>query len=210
MIPVLSARVGDNAASFTDVAQLYLKASDLVLDTTYGFGRFWQEVDPMPRVVRMDRHATWDVVADYARLPFGPERFDAVVYDPPYKNGTSHDMNAEHDGYANNSRPERGVKAVNTMYETSVAEAWRVLRPGGVLICKGMDQVESGRTNWFLHSPAMLPSARWEPLDLFVVVRKGRPAMRHPYQIHARKSHSYFVVLRKVAAANERTERLAV
>lgn len=196
--PILSARVGDNAASFADVARLYLKASDLVLDTTYGYGRFWRQVDPLPRrVVRMDRFATWDIVADYRCLPFAAETFNAVVYDPPYKNGTSHDMNEDQDGYANNLRPERGVKAVNAMYEVSVSEAWRVLKPGGVLICKGMDQVESARTNWFLHSPAMLPSERWEPLDLFVVVRRGRPTMRHPYQIHARKAHSYFVVLRK-------------
>lgn len=200
--PVLSARVGDNAASFADVARLYLDPTDLVLDTTYGFGRFWRHVDPFPRrVVRMDLYATWDVVADYRCLPFAAETFDAVVYDPPYKNGTSHDMNEDQDGYANNLRPERGVHAVNAMYEASIAEAWRVLRPVGVLICKGMDQVESGRTHLFMHSPAMLPSPLWEVEDVFVVVRKGKPAMRHPYQRHARKAHSYFAVMRKCGQA---------
>lgn len=196
--PVLSARVGENSSSFAELARLYVRPTDRVLDCTYGFGRFWKEVSPLPRLVRSDVLAVGDVVADYRSLPFAASSFDVAVLDPPYKFGTSAAMTEAHDGYGNNQRAERGVKAVNAMYEVAMAECWRVLVTGGVLIVKGMDGVESGRTNWFLHSPALLPSEDWEPLDLFVVVRKGRPAMRHQdRQFHARKNHSYFVVLRK-------------
>ena len=33
--------------------------------------------------------------------------------------------------------------------------------------------------------------------DLFVLHQSGNPIMRHNYQLHARKNHSYFWVFRK-------------
>lgn len=208
--PVLTGHLGDSDVSFRAIAKLYIRPTDLVVDLTYGYGRFWRRVEAMPRVVRMDLdwrhpHKRMDVVANFREpLPFRAGVANVVVYDPDFKFGSRHDMNDDQDGYGNNGRPveERGRVAVWRRYGITLEERmYPLLKPGGLAILKGQDGVEGGRNHLFLHMPALLPTPdwreRWELLDVFVSVRKTDPRMRHSYQFHARKNHSYFVVLRK-------------
>jgi DNA modification methylase len=85
------------------------------------------------------------------------------------------------------------------MYRDGMAEAYRVLKHKGILIIKCMDQVQSGRQQWahlIYHQMAEKLGFRAE--DLFVLVRKSRPLMRHKpeNQKHARRNHSYFQIFR--------------
>lgn len=225
---VLTAHVGDNDVVVAEAARLYLRPTDLVLDATWGAGVFWKSVLPLPHLVRadLDPKRCPDVVADYRRPPWPGETFDAYVLDPPYKFGTSRNMTEGHDRYSNNLRTERGWKAVKAMYGLAMSWAWLSLKPKGILMVKGIDQVEGGRTHPFLHYPALLPGApvldplsllpipgaRWELHDIFVLVQEDDPTMRHdPREVdqqHARKNHSYLVVLGKVGRVDARLRLL--
>jgi len=85
------------------------------------------------------------------------------------------------------------------MYFRGMSEARRVLVSDGVLIVKCQDQIMSGRQYrqhislwaWAVSGLGFVDE------DMFVLVSKSTPTMRHKYQLHARKNHSYFLVFRR-------------
>ncbi len=197
MAPVLTAKVGRNAALFEEIARLYIPGRR-VLDMTWGRGNFWNpcSLDRFD-VVGMDLVTPRDVQADLRHLPFKDESFDAVVLDPPYAKrvGTSIKASiAAPYGLAHPQAPT-GNAEVTFVYRQGATEALRVLTPGGILILKCQDEIESGKQRWNHVALLTLPGFVCE--DLFVLVQTSTPAMRVPYQLHARKNHSYFIVHRK-------------
>jgi len=85
------------------------------------------------------------------------------------------------------------------VYSDMMKEAYRILQPGGWLIVKCQDGVLSGRNN-FTHVEVYNRSKEigFIPVDLFILLAKHRMMHpRHKRQIHARKFHSYFWILKK-------------
>ena len=169
-----------------------------VLDCTYGRGNFWtDELKSRINLVSVDAYTPASVKADYRHLPFRAESFDVVVFDPPYakRPGTSmKESIASPFGLATELAP-MGNLALMQDYYCVAEQALSLLRPRGILILKCQDEIESGKQR-FNHVPLLsIPGYICE--DLFVLVQQGIPAMRVPYQLHARKNHSYFVVQRK-------------
>ena len=69
------------------ITQVYIKPNSLVLDCTYGEGLFWREcLIQHFQLVTSDLKpiAKVSVIADYTRLPFESETFNAIFFDPPY------------------------------------------------------------------------------------------------------------------------------
>ncbi len=92
-----------------------------------------------------------------------------------------------------------GVEAVDQLYYRGIAQAQRALKHKGMLILKCMDQVMSGKQAWaHVTYMNMAEDMGFRPEDLFITVRKTQPLMRHKpeAQKHARKNHSYFLVLK--------------
>lgn len=199
MPPILTARVGRNAGLFADVLKLYVPEGSRVLDMTFGKGLFWTETDASRyALVSMDKYLPAMVQADLRALPFRAEAFDAAVLDPPYgQHGKKMPIKASIAKVYNLAQGDAPTswREVLTLYILGVVEATRMLRIGGVLIIKCQDQQESGRQHW-IHA-RLLELAGYDSEDLFVLVQPTTPAMRHDYQRHARKNHSYFIVLRK-------------
>jgi hypothetical protein len=82
------------------------------------------------------------------------------------------------------------------LYFRAGAEAHRVLRTGGIFIVKCQDEVSAGRQRLTHVELLNEYTGRFDATDLFVVVRAGRPGVsRIKRQLHARKNHSYFLVL---------------
>ena len=143
-----------------------------------------------------------DIVADFRALPYADNIFDALVLDPPYMyhSSTIHKDSVDK-GYRNNPRVAagiHGVDAVHNMYRQGMVEGIRCLCPKGILIVKCMDQIMGGKQR-------RQHIALWEIAtkelglldeDLFIMVQNGQPTMRHNYQLHARKNHSYWWVFR--------------
>lgn len=157
-----------------------------VLDTTYGKGVFW-------KVYRPD--GLWKGEEDFTAMSWGDGAFDTVVFDPPYKlNGTP-------------SKPDEryGVDVKATTEERMKlcfdggAECIRVLKIGGHLIWKCMDQVVSGAIVW--QTARFTRFAEWNGCDLvdrfdFLHEPRKQPAGRR--QVHAARCYSTALILEKV------------
>lgn len=81
-----------------------------------------------------------------------------------------------------------------------LSEAYRVLKPNGILIFKCQDKVSSGK-HYMSHVYIMNEEARigFYPKDLFVLLAKSRLVadwQKRDHK-HSRKYHAYFIVLQK-------------
>ena len=76
-----------------------------------------------------------------------------------------------------------------------VKEALRVLKEDSILIIKCQDEIDGGKQYWN-HIILLNDIVKLGPrcIDMFILIQKGGPIMRHKYQIHAKKNHSYFLV----------------
>lgn len=190
-MPILTAHVGTNADLFPRILELYVREGSVIADVTYGKGVFWQQVD----VGKYDllnsdlRDAT-----DCRNLPYEDASIDALVLDIPYMHGGRGIKPSINDCYHNDNTSHEGVIR---KYAGGLLEAARVLRKKGSVIVKCQDEIES-RKQRLSHVEIidLLKLFGFEIVDLFVLVQHGVPAMRWPYQHHARKNHSYAIVAR--------------
>lgn len=201
---VFSAHVGRNEDVFPQVLSLYVPASSVVADVTYGEGVFWRNIpDDQYRILGTDIQTG----VDCRDLPYANGEIDCVVLDPPYMHspgGTAHQSHSAFEAYyrnnqAGNNTTSKYHEAVLELYVDAGVEAHRVLRERGVFIVKCQDEVCSNRQR-FTHVEIMESYSRlgFIPEDLFVVVRSNRPGVsRTVRQVHARKNHSYFLVFWK-------------
>lgn len=208
---VLSAHVAPNEEVFPKILALHVSVGSVIADVTYGKGVFWKRVD----TGKYTLHAT-DIQTgvDCRKLPYADESHDCIVLDPPYMEGLfrrSQDhlagagtYAAFRDHYSNGEETNGGPKyhaAVLDLYFKAGREACRVLRPGGVLIVKCQDEV-SANTQRLTHVEIIneYQSLGFYVKDLFIIVRPNRPGVsRLLRQEHARKNHSYFIILLKCA-----------
>ncbi|WJY13630.1 class I SAM-dependent methyltransferase [Pectobacteriaceae bacterium CE90] len=113
-----------------------------ILDMCCGSRMFWYDKNDQRAVfmdIRNEQHTLCDgrrlvispdIIADFRQLPFADEFFPVVVFDPPH---------LEHAGPEGWMRKKYGVLNSDTWRDdlrTGFSEAFRVLRPDGVLIFK--------------------------------------------------------------------------
>lgn len=193
-----------NADVFPHVLALYVPEGSKVADVTYGRGAFWKSI-PSTQYHVVASDVTTGV--DCRKLPYTDTSFDCVVLDPPYMHtpgGTAHVAHQNFEQYyqnngTGNSTGAKYHEAVLELYFTASREAWRVLRPGGILILKCQDEVCACKQR-LTHVEIIneLTAAQFYVEDLFVLLRTNRPGVsRILKQRHARKNHSYFLVFRK-------------
>ena len=201
---VLSAYVGGNEALLPRILDLYVVPGSTVADVTYGKGVFWRNVpEGLYNLLATDLQTG----TDCRELPYEDGEIDCVVFDPPYMHtpgGTAHSSHQPFERYYRNNDTGNRTKAkyheaVVALYEDGGKEAYRVLRPRGVMIVKCQDEVCSNRQR-FTHVEIIqaYQELGFVAEDLFVVVRTNRPGVsRAVRQVHARKNHSYFLVFWK-------------
>lgn len=217
---VLSCHRGGNADVFPLVLRLHVAPGAKVADVTHGGGVFWRNVPT----------GTYDLRAtdirdgvDCRSLPYADGEMDAVVLDPPYMEGatrntayaTGQSQFADYYGLKRIAHgDDRYHGAILRLYLDAAKEAKRVLRNGGTLIVKCMDEVCANRQRLtHVELVSALEADGMVCKDLFVVMRTNRPCVsRIKRQVHARKNHSYFLVFVKGArySANAEAVRPAV
>lgn len=197
-----------NDGLIAEVARLWIKPTDEVLDLTYGRGRFWTRYRP-ELFVTSDLYEPADMTLDYLRLPAWLDRWcDVIVFDPPYittgtkTKTTVPDMYARY-GLGNGGAPDK-LADLRRLLTVGIAGCARGLRPGGRLLVKCCDFVESGRRHWMRqHVVTAAQAAGLTQVDEFVhysgtgpqpgLNLDGTPRR----QIHSRRAHSFLCVFKK-------------
>lgn len=218
----MSAYVSGNAEVFPQILDLHVPEGSKIADVTFGGGVFWKKVD----LTKYQLFAT-DIAdgIDCRALPYDSESLDAVVLDPPYMEGLLRN-NKDHkagDGthsafreyYSNGDEQAKAGEpkwhaAVTDLYYKAGAEAFRVLKHGGILITKCQDEVSANK-QWLTHVEIInhYESLGFYTKDLFVVVRQNKAGVsRLKKQVHARKNHSYFLVFVKVPPSRKRAKKI--
>lgn len=207
---ITSAHIGTNDELFSHIMELHVPAGAMVADVTYSKGVFWKRI---PEGVYNIHASDIKTGVDCRNLPYDDESFDCVVFDPPYMEGLYRKHTSElagggthasfREAYSNGQATESGGPkwhaAVLDMYFRSGAEAFRVLKNGGIFIVKCQDEVSANRQN-LTHVEIInyYTKLGYYAKDLFVLVRNNRPVVsRIKKQVHARKNHSYFLVFVK-------------
>jgi len=210
-----------NSIVLAELLDLYLPPPCRIADVTYGTGAFWR---PMPKdTMFMDPYGVhWlhpqyreiypsDLFSipnnhtDFRKLPYKDEYMDGLIIDPPYAGTGSHGENGKKksasgciDGFGNDKLGSRYVDDIIRLYCEGINEAYRVVKPKGFIFVKCQDQIESGKQR-LVHNDlsTLLTLLGWNIENLIVVETENTPMMRHDYQLHARTSHSYFLIARK-------------
>jgi SAM-dependent methyltransferase len=172
-----------------------------ILDATVNKGRFWQGSSRPVTGLDIDPAHDPDYVGDNRDMPFQDKSFDVVVYDPPHIPNQGKDKSKDFNsrfGLVLKSSVDQGYN-FSHMYPPFVKEAYRVLKPEGVLFCKIADYVHGHRFQW-AHIALIEAGVDvgFTACDCIVKLRKGPiidPKWKNAH--HARRRHCYWIVFRK-------------
>jgi hypothetical protein len=200
--PLASVWFGDDATLLERLLTSYPRGRPKrILDATINAGRFWK--GSKRPVTGLDFEARYrpDVVADNTAMPFHDVSFDVVVYDPPHVPNQGRDKQKDFNrrfGLGQKSSKEHRYTFTHT-FPPFVREAWRVLTPEGILLCKVTDYVHNHQYQWA--HVELIYAARcvgFLPCDCIIKVRKG-PILDPKWKVahHSRRQHCYWLVFRK-------------
>lgn len=202
--PHLTTVCTSNEEGFARILHLYARPGQVIVDPTFGNGRFWKNIDE--RLYTTHRTDLSRDGIDLKQLPHEDESVDLEVLDPPYRytptKNTPQDSAPGHgkvDGLYNLSAAKlTNTQQVIDLYVAGFQEARRVLKTGGFLVVKCQDTVQDGK-NWWVHVILMDEAEKlgFACRDTLIVCPKSVPQSRWDHQRHLRKAHSYFLVFRK-------------
>lgn len=174
-----------------------------ILDATVNGGRFWRGSKRPVIGIDMDASHRPTAVADNTCMPFKGGFFDAVVYDPPHIPNQGRDKSKDFNtrfGLGLRSGKENGYTFTHT-FPPFVREAYRVLKPEGILLCKITDYIHHHRYQWaHVELIQAATNAGFRACDCVVKIRKG-PIIDPKWKVahHTRRQHCYWLVFRKSA-----------
>lgn len=188
-----------NEEAMAAIMKVYGRKGMTVADVTYGSGVFWKHINTSDYAFTPSDLKTCGT--DFTDLPYSDEHMDIVVFDPPYRYTPKTNQPTHHtDRYAlhpsaNLHRPSD----VLALYRAGIAECERVLKQGGFLIVKVMDTIEASEQYW-MHIDIMQMGNDLKCRDLVIVAPPSTVASRWKRQRHLKKTHSYFIIMRKGGA----------
>jgi hypothetical protein len=171
-------------------------------DVTYGNGQFWKNLPPPRLKFDIDPQLAGVQQACSRALPVESQSLRSVIFDPPFltyvragrKGNGSMVMAKRFAGYWRYGELEHH-------YRGTISEAYRVLKPGGVLVFKCQDIIHNHKM-CCTHANVIFWAASegFRLVDLFVLLAKHRlpSPNRAGTQKHARIFHSYFLVFERV------------
>jgi SAM-dependent methyltransferase len=200
--PLSSVWYGTDAELLEKMLTFYpRKAPKRILDATVNSGRFWEgSVRPVVGLDIDPKHRP-DVVADNRKMPFKDHCFEVVIYDPPHIPNQGKDRRKDFNtrfGLVLKSPAANGYN-FSHLYPPFLREAYRVLRPEGILLCKIADYIHGHRFQW-AHVELMKTAIEvgFTACDCIVKIRQG-PIVDPRWKTahHARRHHCYWLVFRK-------------
>jgi len=200
--PLPSVWDGDDAELLERMLAFYPRTPPAsILDATVNSGKFWRGSKRQILGIDIARDCKPDIVADNSRMPFGDGSFDVVVYDPPHIPNQGKDRTKDFNsrfGLVLKSGSANGYNFTH-LYPPFVQEAYRVLRPEGMLFCKIADYIHNHRHQWaHIEFVTAAQAAGFMACDCIVKTRRGPiTSPRWKTAHHARRCHCYWLVFRK-------------
>lgn len=191
--------VGTNAELMEQVAALWIKEDDVVVDSTFGRGVFWKHLPGLP-------HHAHDLKVDgvdLGNLPHADCAVDVVALDPPYRPSHGSKNFGDHSlaqAYGLGGGGLDTIEDVLALYRRGAAEAWRVLNSGGRLICKSQDMTYGHRLHLVsLDVLRIIEGSGFKMVDQFILGNEARlQSSKWQNQERARRAHSVLWVAAKV------------
>ena len=185
-----------------NIINLYIPKGHFDYDPTYSKGNFYKKTVQKPKF-KSDLINGEDFIADANNLPIKDNVFDSICFDPPFVMGSGPSVENPKDG-SNIINRRFGIfkneRDLWGFYKNSLKELYRILKHKGVLVFKCQDCIVSSRQ--CLSHVTVINYAYnigFYPQDIFILLAKNRVLSgKVKNQIHARKYHSYFVVLKKI------------
>ena len=179
-----------------NILKLYNKNNPIEFDLCFNIGGFYKSgIVSLPEV-KSDIHPLLPGVEklDVTNLPF-ENKFNCIIFDPPFliKGGNSNYKMVERFSCFNT------FDELIDFYRNSFISLQRALKNRGILILKTQDFVHARKNHIIL--PEIISMARDKGLkliDLFILLSRSR-IINIKNQQHARKYHSYFLVLKKLS-----------
>ncbi len=193
----------DQGEIIRNILRLHVPEGRIDCDPTFSTGAFYNGTGVDPPALRFDirPQAEGVVEADARHLPLEDGSISCMMLDPPFLATKGRSLT---EGNGNRINRRFGVypdeKSLHQMYADVIREAYRVLKPDGILIFKCQDKVSSGKqylSHVFVVNTAV--EAGFYPKDLFVLLAKNRLVAdwQKKNQLHSRKFHAYFIVFQK-------------
>ena len=203
-MPDLIKSIGyDQGEIIRNILKLHVPEGRIDCDPTFSTGAFYNGTEVALPLYRFDiSPQRADVVqADARNLPLVDGSISCMMLDPPFL-ATKGKSLSRTDGNIINRRfgvyPDE--KSLHRCYSDMLSEAYRVLKPDGILIFKCQDKVSSGR-QYLSHVYIINEAVKigFYPKDIFVLLAKSRLVAdwQKRNQKHSRKYHAYFIVLQK-------------
>ena len=193
----------DQGEIIRNILKLHVPEGKIDCDPTFSTGAFYNGTGIDLPQYRFDiSPQRSDVVqADARHLPLDDGCISCMMLDPPFLATKGKSLNST-DGNIINRRfgvyPDE--KSLHRCYSDMLTEAYRILKPDGILIFKCQDKVSSGK-QYLSHVFIVNEAVRigFYPKDLFVLLAKSRlvAEWQKRNQKHSRKYHAYFIVLQK-------------
>ena len=195
-MPYVRTTYTDEAELIGDMLGLYNGGKTVELDPCYSIGRFWNNFEKPKLKFDLIPQVEGVMEADCTNLPLANDSINSIMFDPPFMIGigksASGILTKRFSGF-------KSLQELQNLYSRSLIEFRRILNKDGLIFFKCQDTVTSGK-QFFAHIFIINMAIAFDYIaeDLFVLVRNR--AMIDPKwngQKHARKTHSYFLVLRK-------------
>lgn len=186
-----------------NISRLHLNGQRFQADLTYGKGGFWsgwdEPEDPTPEI-RVDLDPTGgaslrpNVIADIGCLPFPAGTLKSVVVDLPFIHA-----HGKQSIIGNRFSSYPSQKALDNIHHDTARELARVMAPGGLVVWKCQDIIESSKQVWnhlLIHQHCERVGLHAEDLFILFRTRSALIGWNQRKQQHARRTHSYFWVFK--------------
>ena len=195
----------DQSEIIRNILKLHVPSGQIDCDPTYSIGGFYNGTGITPPRFRYDINPQTDNVeqVDARHLPLADASISCLMFDPPFLATTGPFLHEEGEGNIINKRfgvyPDE--KSLHRFYVDAMRVAYRVLKPGGLLIFKCQDKVSSGK-QYFSHCFVYQEAVKlgFYAKDLFVLLSRNRLVAdwQAKNRQHSRKYHCWFWVFQKL------------
>lgn len=200
--PLPSVWFGDDSELLERMLTFYPRKNPRkILDATVNGGRFWRGSKRKVTGMDIDPRHNPDIVADNTDMPLDDGSYDVIVYDPPHIPNQGRDNQKDFGkrfGLVLKSSKENHYTFSHT-FPPFLKDAYRVLKPEGILFCKITDYVHHHRYQW-AHIE-LINAARdvgFTACDCIIKFRKG-PIVDPKWKTahHTRRQHCFWLIFRK-------------